>query len=75
MQDREEAMVPCTPAGVMELLAEAGVELEGARAVVLGRSILVGKPLLQLLLAPTPPSRSATRARATCPRCAARPTC
>jgi methylenetetrahydrofolate dehydrogenase (NADP+)/methenyltetrahydrofolate cyclohydrolase len=51
MQDREEAMVPCTPAGVMELLAEAGVQLEGARAVVLGRSILVGKPLLQLLLA------------------------
>jgi methylenetetrahydrofolate dehydrogenase (NADP+) / methenyltetrahydrofolate cyclohydrolase len=51
MQDREEAMVPCTPAGVMELLAEAGIELEGARAVVLGRSILVGKPLLQLLLA------------------------
>jgi len=51
MQDREEAMVPCTPAGVMELLGEAGVELEGARAVVLGRSILVGKPLLQLLLA------------------------
>lgn len=51
MQDREEAMVPCTPAGVMELVAEAGVELEGARAVVLGRSILVGKPLLQLLLA------------------------
>jgi methylenetetrahydrofolate dehydrogenase (NADP+)/methenyltetrahydrofolate cyclohydrolase len=51
MQGREEAMVPCTPAGVMELLGEAGVELEGARAVVLGRSILVGKPLLQLLLA------------------------
>jgi methylenetetrahydrofolate dehydrogenase (NADP+)/methenyltetrahydrofolate cyclohydrolase len=51
MQDREEAMVPCTPAGVMELLGEAGIELEGARAVVLGRSILVGKPLLQLLLA------------------------
>jgi methylenetetrahydrofolate dehydrogenase (NADP+) / methenyltetrahydrofolate cyclohydrolase len=36
---------------VMELLAEAGAELEGARAVVLGRSILVGKPLAQLLLA------------------------
>ena len=51
MQGREEAMVPCTPAGVMELLAEAGVELEGARAVVMGRSILVGKPLVQLLLA------------------------
>jgi len=50
MQDNDEAMVPCTPAGVMELLREAGAELEGARAVVLGRSILVGKPLAQLLL-------------------------
>jgi methylenetetrahydrofolate dehydrogenase (NADP+) / methenyltetrahydrofolate cyclohydrolase len=50
MQDRDEAMVPCTPAGVMELLREAGAELEGARAVVLGRSILVGKPVAQLLL-------------------------
>jgi methylenetetrahydrofolate dehydrogenase (NADP+) / methenyltetrahydrofolate cyclohydrolase len=46
-----DALVPCTPAGVMELLAEAGAELEGARAVVIGRSILVGKPLVQLLLA------------------------
>jgi methylenetetrahydrofolate dehydrogenase (NADP+)/methenyltetrahydrofolate cyclohydrolase len=50
MQDREEAMVACTPAGVMELLRDAGAELEGARAVVIGRSILVGKPLAQLLL-------------------------
>ncbi|HEY6780317.1 MAG TPA: bifunctional methylenetetrahydrofolate dehydrogenase/methenyltetrahydrofolate cyclohydrolase FolD [Thermoleophilaceae bacterium] len=46
-----EALVPCTPAGVMELLAEAGTELEGAHAVVLGRSILVGKPVAALLLA------------------------
>ncbi len=51
VQSREDAMVPCTPAGVMELLAEAGTELSGARAVILGRSILVGKPLAQLLLA------------------------
>ena len=51
MHGREEALVPCTPAGVMMLLDEAGVELSGARAVVLGRSILVGKPLAQLLLA------------------------
>jgi methylenetetrahydrofolate dehydrogenase (NADP+) / methenyltetrahydrofolate cyclohydrolase len=50
MHDREEAMVPCTPAGVMELLKEAGAELQGADAVVIGRSILVGKPLAQLLL-------------------------
>ncbi|MGI9082206.1 MAG: bifunctional methylenetetrahydrofolate dehydrogenase/methenyltetrahydrofolate cyclohydrolase FolD [Thermoleophilaceae bacterium] len=46
-----EGLVPCTPAGVMELLAHAGVQLEGARAVVIGRSQLVGRPLAQLLLA------------------------
>src|SRR3954454_18151685 len=46
-----EGMVPCTPAGVMELLAHAAVELEGARATVLGRSQLVGKPVAALLLA------------------------
>ncbi len=50
-QGRRGAFAPCTPAGVMELLHEAGVELEGARAVVIGRSILVGKPLAALLLA------------------------
>jgi methylenetetrahydrofolate dehydrogenase (NADP+)/methenyltetrahydrofolate cyclohydrolase len=50
MHGREEALVPCTPAGVMELLREAGAELEGASGVVVGRSILVGKPLGQLLL-------------------------
>jgi methylenetetrahydrofolate dehydrogenase (NADP+)/methenyltetrahydrofolate cyclohydrolase len=50
-QGRPEAMVSCTPLGVMELLREAGTELEGARAVVIGRSILVGKPLAALLLA------------------------
>jgi methylenetetrahydrofolate dehydrogenase (NADP+)/methenyltetrahydrofolate cyclohydrolase len=51
MQSREDGLVPCTPAGVMLLLDEAGVELSGARAVVVGRSILVGKPVAQLLLA------------------------
>src|SRR5918995_1248239 len=50
MHGREDAMVPCTPAGVMRLLEDAEVELSGARAVVLGRSILVGKPMAQLLL-------------------------
>jgi methylenetetrahydrofolate dehydrogenase (NADP+)/methenyltetrahydrofolate cyclohydrolase len=50
-QGRDEALVPCTPAGVMELLAHANVDLEGTRAVVIGRSILVGKPLAALLLA------------------------
>ncbi len=42
---------PCTPLGVMELLADTGVELEGAEAVVVGRSNLFGKPMGQLLLA------------------------
>jgi methylenetetrahydrofolate dehydrogenase (NADP+)/methenyltetrahydrofolate cyclohydrolase len=42
---------PCTPAGVMELLASTGVSLEGAEAVVVGRSNLFGKPMAQLLLA------------------------
>lgn len=41
---------PCTPSGVMELLAEAGVSLQGAEAVVVGRSNLFGKPMAQLLL-------------------------
>ncbi len=42
---------PCTPLGVMELLADAGVRVEGAEAVVVGRSNLFGKPMAQLLLA------------------------
>lgn len=40
----------CTPAGVMRLLAEYGIELKGKQAVVIGRSILVGKPLALMLL-------------------------
>jgi methylenetetrahydrofolate dehydrogenase (NADP+)/methenyltetrahydrofolate cyclohydrolase len=43
-------LVPCTPAGVMELLADAGTGVEGAEAVIVGRSILVGRPLSALLL-------------------------
>jgi methylenetetrahydrofolate dehydrogenase (NADP+) / methenyltetrahydrofolate cyclohydrolase len=43
-------LVSCTPQGVMELLAHAGVDAEGAEAVVIGRSILVGRPLASLLL-------------------------
>ena len=43
-------LVPCTPAGVMELLRHEGVGLEGAEAVVVGRSKLVGVPVARLLL-------------------------
>jgi methylenetetrahydrofolate dehydrogenase (NADP+)/methenyltetrahydrofolate cyclohydrolase len=41
---------PCTPAGVMRLLDEAGVELKGKRALVVGRSNIVGKPMAAMLL-------------------------
>ncbi|MGT2779296.1 bifunctional methylenetetrahydrofolate dehydrogenase/methenyltetrahydrofolate cyclohydrolase [Streptococcus intermedius] len=44
-------MIPSTPAGIMEMFHEYGVDLEGKRAVVIGRSNIVGKPMAQLLLA------------------------
>jgi len=44
-------LVPCTPAGVVELLDHEAVELAGAEAVIVGRSNLVGRPLFSLLLA------------------------
>jgi methylenetetrahydrofolate dehydrogenase (NADP+)/methenyltetrahydrofolate cyclohydrolase len=47
----EEGHVPCTPAGCIELLDRHGIGIEGKRAVVIGRSQLVGKPLAALLLA------------------------
>ncbi|MBZ8179476.1 MAG: bifunctional methylenetetrahydrofolate dehydrogenase/methenyltetrahydrofolate cyclohydrolase FolD [Oscillatoria sp. PMC 1051.18] len=46
----EPGLRSCTPAGVMRLLAEAEIELAGKQAVVVGRSILVGKPLALMLL-------------------------
>ena len=43
-------LVPCTPAGVMRLIDETGTDLKGKRAVVVGRSLIVGKPMALLLL-------------------------
>jgi methylenetetrahydrofolate dehydrogenase (NADP+)/methenyltetrahydrofolate cyclohydrolase len=51
LQDGLDVLTPCTPTGVMKLLAAAEVKLRGARAVVLGRSAIVGKPMAALLLA------------------------
>jgi len=45
------SMVPCTPGGCIEILDHYGIPIEGAEAVMVGRSRLVGKPLAQLLLA------------------------
>jgi 5,10-methylene-tetrahydrofolate dehydrogenase/methenyl tetrahydrofolate cyclohydrolase len=47
---REPSFVPCTPAGVMYLLEKTGTKLEGAEAVVLGRSNIVGMPVALLLV-------------------------
>jgi methylenetetrahydrofolate dehydrogenase (NADP+)/methenyltetrahydrofolate cyclohydrolase len=44
-------VVPCTPAGIMELLSRSGIETRGARAVIVGRSNIVGRPLANLLMA------------------------
>ena len=50
LQSGREALAPCTPAGVMKLLAAAQTKLRGARATVLGRSSIVGRPMAALLL-------------------------
>lgn len=42
--------VPCTPAGVMELIAESGIDISGKECVIVGRSNIVGKPMSMLLL-------------------------
>ena len=45
-----KALVPCTPAGVIEILKRSGIDIAGAHAVIIGRSNIVGKPMAQLLL-------------------------
>ncbi len=47
-QEDESGFVSCTPAGILELLARSGVQLAGRHVVVLGRSLLVGKPVALL---------------------------
>ena len=49
-QEDETGFVACTPAGIMELLARSGVDLKGKHVVVLGRSLIVGKPIALLAL-------------------------
>ncbi|MFL6520713.1 MAG: bifunctional 5,10-methylenetetrahydrofolate dehydrogenase/5,10-methenyltetrahydrofolate cyclohydrolase [Chthoniobacterales bacterium] len=46
----ESGFVPCTPLGCQRLLVESGIEISGAHVVVLGRSMIVGKPLALLLM-------------------------
>jgi methylenetetrahydrofolate dehydrogenase (NADP+)/methenyltetrahydrofolate cyclohydrolase len=51
LSDSRPGLVPCTPLGVMKLLRVADVSIAGARALVLGRSAIVGRPMASLLLA------------------------
>jgi 5,10-methylene-tetrahydrofolate dehydrogenase/Methenyl tetrahydrofolate cyclohydrolase len=46
----DRCLVPCTPRGILEMVKRAGLEVAGKRAVVIGRSNIVGKPMAQLLL-------------------------
>ncbi|AHG90977.1 Bifunctional protein folD [Gemmatirosa kalamazoonensis] len=48
----DSGFAPCTPAGVMVMLREAGVDLRGAEVVIIGRSNIVGKPMAALLVQP-----------------------
>lgn len=48
--NNEKCLVSCTPKGIMYLLKYEGIDLEGKNAVVIGRSILVGKPMMNLLI-------------------------
>ena len=50
----EPGFVPCTPFGIVKMLATAGVDTSGANVVIVGRSLLVGKPLASLLMQKSP---------------------
>src|SRR6201993_1502528 len=50
LSTQRPGLVPCTPAGVMEILKRSGIPIVGAEAVVIGRSDIVGKPVAMLLL-------------------------
>lgn len=50
----QEAFLPCTPHGVIQLLLRSGVHLEGAEVIIVGRSNIVGKPLANMLIQKAP---------------------
>src|SRR6201981_745166 len=50
LSTQRPGLVPCTPAGIMEMLQRSGIKLAGQEAVVIGRSDIVGKPMAMLLL-------------------------
>ena len=50
----EKSFLPCTPHGILELLVHSGIQTEGAEVVIVGRSNIVGKPLLNLMIQKQP---------------------
>jgi methylenetetrahydrofolate dehydrogenase (NADP+)/methenyltetrahydrofolate cyclohydrolase len=50
----EQAFLPCTPHGIIQLLIRSGVKIEGAEVVIVGRSNIVGKPLMNMLVQKNP---------------------
>jgi methylenetetrahydrofolate dehydrogenase (NADP+) / methenyltetrahydrofolate cyclohydrolase len=50
LQNRDELLAPCTPKGIIRLLEDHKVQIEGKRAVVIGRSLLVGRPVANMLI-------------------------
>src|SRR5690242_6854849 len=50
LSTQRPGLVPCTPAGIMEMLQRSGIKIPGSEAVVIGRSDIVGKPMAMLLL-------------------------
>ena len=69
---KDLGFAPCTPQACMEILHHYGIDPKGKRAVVIGRSLVVGKPVAMMLLAETPPSPSAIPKRWTPPPLPAR---
>ncbi|HVE59735.1 MAG TPA: bifunctional 5,10-methylenetetrahydrofolate dehydrogenase/5,10-methenyltetrahydrofolate cyclohydrolase [Pyrinomonadaceae bacterium] len=50
LSQNQKSLVPCTPAGIIEILKRSGINIAGEHAVIIGRSNIVGKPMAQLLL-------------------------
>src|ERR1700691_5349428 len=71
LSTQRPGLVPCTPAGIMEILKRSNIPVAGQEAVVVGRSDIVGKPAAMLLINAMPRSPSATQKLATCGQFAA----
>jgi len=58
LSGRDDGFIPCTPAGIREMLRRSGVETRGAECVIVGRSSIVGKPMAALMMQDDPQANS-----------------